>query len=99
MQQPQRFMVQGSTTRDLRPFPTGQRERIVTSTLIRRNCGRQPMTAGQLLAAPINLNHPGHYVHWGVIQISVANLVVIGVMVLLFVAALFLPFPHGRGSR
>ena len=52
-----------------------------------------------VLAAPVNLNHPGHYVHWGVIQISVANLVVIGLMVLLFVAALFLPFPKGRGKR
>ncbi|WP_153469161.1 hypothetical protein [Streptomyces kaniharaensis] len=48
------------------------------------------------LSAPVDLNHPGHYVHWGVVQISVANLVVIGVMVLLFVAALLLPFPRGR---
>ena len=55
--------------------------------------------ATAVLAAPVNLNHPGHYVHWGVIQISVANLVVIGLMVLLFVAALFLPFPKGRGKR
>jgi hypothetical protein len=52
-----------------------------------------------VLTAPVNLNHPGHYVHWGVIQISVANLVVIGLMVLLFVAALLLPFPKGRGRR
>jgi hypothetical protein len=50
----------------------------------------------RLLDAPVNLNHPGHYVHWGVIQISVANLVVIALMVALFVAALFLPFPKGR---
>ena len=49
-----------------------------------------------MLAAPINLNHPGHYVHWGVIQISVANLVIIGLMVLLFILALFLPFPKDR---
>jgi len=51
------------------------------------------------IAAPVNLNHPGHYVHWGVIQISVANLVVIGIMVVLFVAALLLPFPKGRDRR
>jgi hypothetical protein len=44
----------------------------------------------------VNLNHPGHYVHWGVIQISVANLVVIALMIALFVAALLLPFPKGR---
>jgi len=57
------------------------------------------MTVLAAVAAPVNLNHTGHYVHWGVIQISVANLVVIGLMVLLFVAALLLPFPKGRDKR
>ena len=52
-----------------------------------------------LAAAPVNLNHPGHYVHWGVIQISVANLVVIALMVGIFVAALLVPFPKGRDRR
>jgi hypothetical protein len=36
---------------------------------------------------------PGKYIHWGVIQISVANLAIICVMVLLFVLALVIPFP------
>lgn len=36
----------------------------------------------------------GHYLHWGVISISVTNLIVIAVMVLLFVLALVVPFPH-----
>ena len=54
---------------------------------------------GAVLAAPINLDHRGHYLHWGVIQISVANLVVILVMLALFVAALLLPFPKGRGHE
>ena len=49
-------------------------------------------------AAPVNLNHVGHYVHWGVIQLSVANLVTIGVMVVVFIAALLLPFPKGRNK-
>jgi hypothetical protein len=49
--------------------------------------------------AAIDLNHTGHYIHWGVIQISVANLVVIGVMIVLFLLALVLPFPKGRGRR
>jgi len=57
------------------------------------------MNAVALVAAPVDLNHPGHYVHWGVVQISVANLVVIAVMVLLFVAALFLPFPGTRRRK
>ena len=47
------------------------------------------------VAAPVNLDHRGHYVHWGVIQISVANLVVIGIMIVIFVAAILLPFPKG----
>lgn len=47
----------------------------------------------------IDLSHPGHYVHWGVIQISVANLVVIIVMIAIFVAALLLPFPGRRRHR
>jgi hypothetical protein len=44
---------------------------------------------------PVNLNHPGHYLHWGVIQVSVANLVVVALMVVVFVAAVLLPFPKG----
>jgi uncharacterized membrane protein len=56
------------------------------------------MNAVALLAGP-NLNGTGHYVHWGVIQISVANLVVILVMIALFVAAILVPFPKGRDRR
>jgi hypothetical protein len=56
-----------------------------------------PMTAAAMSA--VDLNHTGHYVHWGVIQISVANLVVIAVMILIFLLALLLPFPKGRGRR
>lgn len=36
---------------------------------------------------------PGKYIHWGVIQISVANAIIIAVMVLLFILALVVPFP------
>ncbi|GAC1611170.1 MAG: hypothetical protein NVS3B26_22280 [Mycobacteriales bacterium] len=50
-------------------------------------------------AGPINLNHPGRYLHWGVIQISYANLAVIAIMLTLFVLALLLPFPKGREVR
>ena len=39
----------------------------------------------------------GRYVVWGVIQLSVANLIIIGVMLALFVLALLVPFP-GRHS-
>jgi hypothetical protein len=49
------------------------------------------------LAALVNLNHPGHYISWGFIQISVANLVVICLMVLVFVLAILIPFPKRKG--
>jgi len=42
---------------------------------------------------------PGKYVNWGVIQISVANLTIIGVMILLFILALVVPFPTGHGEQ
>jgi Cytochrome b(N-terminal)/b6/petB len=43
--------------------------------------------------AAIDLNTPGSYLHWNVFTISVANLVLIAVMVVIFGAALLLPFP------
>ena len=49
-----------------------------------------------LHAAAIDLNNPGTYLHWSVFEISVANLIVIAVMVAIFGAALVLPFPRGR---
>ena len=41
----------------------------------------------------VNLNQPGSYLQWNVFTISVANLVLIAVMVAIFGAALLLPFP------
>ncbi len=43
------------------------------------------------------MNHPGYYLHWGVIQISLANVIVIALMILVFVIALLAPFPGRRG--
>jgi len=54
---------------------------------------------GNMLGALVNLSHPGHYLHWGIIQISVANFVVIVLMVVVFAAALVLPFRSGRRHR
>lgn len=41
----------------------------------------------------VPMNSPGTYLHWGVIQISLANLLVIVLMLVVFVLALVLPFP------
>ena len=51
-----------------------------------------------LLGALINLNGSGHYIHWGFIQISVANFVVIILMVIVFVLAILVPFPRRKGG-
>jgi hypothetical protein len=49
----------------------------------------------------IDLNQPGSYLHWNVFTISLANLVLIAVMVAIFGAALLLPFPklHRHGGQ
>lgn len=39
------------------------------------------------------MNAAAHYFHWGFILISVANLLVILLMILVFVLAVLLPFP------
>ena len=52
-----------------------------------------------IVGALVNLNHTGRYMHWGWFQISYANLVVIGLMVVTFVAALLAPFPGRRRRR
>ena len=36
------------------------------------------------------------YLQWGFIQISVANLIVISLMLAVFVLAILAPFPRGR---
>ncbi len=46
--------------------------------------------------AAINLNTPGTYLHWNVFTISVANLVLIAVMVVIFGVALLVPFPKSH---
>ena len=48
-------------------------------------------------AALVNLNKHPYYIHWGVIQISLANTIVIALMVLVFVLAVFVPFPKEKG--
>ena len=49
------------------------------------------------VVAAIDLNGPGRYLHWSVFTVSLANLVLIAVMVLIFAAALLLPFPGHSG--
>ena len=52
-----------------------------------------------LYAVIINLNQPGHYFHWSIFTISVANLAIIAIMVVIFGLALLLPFPRGKEEK
>lgn len=46
------------------------------------------------------MDQPAGYLHWGFILISYPNLILIGIMIVLFIAALLLPFPgHASGGR
>jgi len=52
-----------------------------------------------MLGALVDLSHTGHYLHWGFVQLSVANFVVIVLMVVVFVAAVAIPFRSGGRHR
>ncbi|MBO0893184.1 MAG: hypothetical protein J2O39_02310, partial [Acidimicrobiales bacterium] len=52
-----------------------------------------------LFGSAVNLNQPGRYVHWSIFTVSVANLIVIGVMVVIFGLALLVPFPSRREAE
>jgi hypothetical protein len=57
-----------------------------------RTLGPEPLASGVDV-----VDAPAPYFHWGFILISLPNVILILVMVLLFVAALVLPFPrHGK---
>jgi hypothetical protein len=56
-------------------------------------------TAAIVIGAIFNLSHPAHVVEWHFIQLSVANLVVIALMFVVFFAALLLPFPGAHNRR
>lgn len=50
------------------------------------------MNSVGLLGAIFNLNHPAHTVDWEFIHLSVTNVVVIGLMFVVFFLAILLPF-------
>jgi hypothetical protein len=44
-------------------------------------------------AALFDLNDPARYLHWHFFQMSVANVIVIVLMIAVFAAAIVIPFP------
>ena len=61
--------------------------------------GLAPVALHAMSAAIFNLNGHATYVHWHFIQLSVPNIIVLVLMVVVFFAAILLPFPkHGFGG-
>ena len=57
------------------------------------------MSAAHLPNASGLLSGHSHYLHWGVIQISLTNFLIIVLMVAVFALALVLPFPGSRTDQ
>jgi hypothetical protein len=45
------------------------------------------------------LSRRAYFLHWGVVQISLTNFIIIVLMLVLFVLALVLPFPGGKAAK
>jgi hypothetical protein len=50
------------------------------------------------MAAIFNLNHHASYAHWHFFQMSASNIVVVVLMLVVFVAAILVPFPSHRAT-
>jgi hypothetical protein len=51
-----------------------------------------------MIAAIVNLNHPANTVHWHFFSMSVANVVVMVLLLVVFAIAILAPFPRHRGT-
>ena len=51
-----------------------------------------------MISAGGPLSRHAYFLHWGVIQISLTNFIIIVLMLVIFALALVLPFPHGRNE-
>lgn len=51
------------------------------------------------MGAIFNLNHHATYVHWHFITLSLSNVLVIAAMLVVFVAAILLPFPKHKETE
>ena len=72
---------------------------FVTSIQEVRSCQTVALVLGTLFGSLIDLNKPGNYVHWGFIQMSYGNLMVIVLMVIVFFAAILIPFKSHKGGE
>jgi hypothetical protein len=54
---------------------------------------------GTLFGSLIDLDKPGNYIHWGFIQMSYGNLIVILLMVVVFLLAILIPFKSHKSKE
>jgi hypothetical protein len=87
----------GSACHKSGSWATGHFRPVSPACRIMRKAGKPVSAEKPTPGALVDLNGTGHYLNWGVLHVSAANLVVIAVIVVLFVVALVLPFPKGRG--
>lgn len=52
-----------------------------------------------IIGAVVHLGGTGKYLSWHWFQISLANLIIIGAMIVLFVLAILLPFPGHKARQ
>ncbi len=57
------------------------------------------MHTASVMGAVFDLNHPAHVVHWHFIKLPLANVIVIGLMLIVFALAIVLPFPGAARRR
>jgi hypothetical protein len=69
------------------------RDRAPSRPSLKSIRSRMSLWPWPIAPAVFNLDHPARYVHWHFFQMSVANVVVILLMIAVFVAAILLPFP------
>jgi hypothetical protein len=55
-----------------------------------------PLSASAVPSASGVLSRHAYFLHWGVVQISLTNFVIIVLMLVIFILALVLPFPGGK---
>ena len=56
-------------------------------------------TSTAVMGAVFNLNHPAHVLHWHFISLTVSNVIVMGLMLVVFALAIALPFPGAARRR
>jgi hypothetical protein len=58
-----------------------------------------PEKERDMVLLAVSLDHPAKFFNWGFISISIPNLIMIGIIFVLFGLALVLPFPSHDKSK